>query len=73
MAVAETLTPSGATGAYLVPNVEWTAYSVYTNKMSVGPYRGYGQHATAYAGGAGNGRHRGPVSLGPGWKYGAAT
>ena len=48
-AVAETLTPSGATGAYLVPNVEWTAYSVYTNKMSVGPYRGYGQHATAYA------------------------
>ena len=48
-AVAETLTPSGATGAYQVAHLEWTAHGVYTNKMSVGPYRGYGQHATAYA------------------------
>ena len=47
--VAETLTPSGAAGAYTVGNLEWTVYGVYTNKMSVGPYRGYGQHATAYA------------------------
>ena len=48
-AVAETLTPSGAAGAYTVANLEWAVYGVYTNKMSVGPYRGYGQHATAYA------------------------
>ena len=47
--VAETLTPSGAAGAYTVENLEWTVFGVYTNKMSVGPYRGYGQHATAYA------------------------
>ena len=47
--VAETLTPSGAAGAYTVENLEWTIFGVYTNKMSVGPYRGYGQHATAYA------------------------
>ena len=47
--VAETLTPSGAAGAYTVENLEWTVYGVYTNKMTVGPYRGYGQHATAYA------------------------
>ncbi len=47
--VAETLTPSGAAGAYTVENLEWSVYGVYTNKMSVGPYRGYGQHATAYA------------------------
>ena len=47
--VAETLTPSGAAGAYTVENLEWEVFGVYTNKMSVGPYRGYGQHATAYA------------------------
>ena len=47
--MAETLTPSGAAGAYTVANLEWSVYGVYTNKMSVGPYRGYGQHATAYA------------------------
>lgn len=48
-AVAETLTPSGGAGAYTVAHLEWSVYGVYTNKMSVGPYRGYGQHATAYA------------------------
>ena len=47
--VSETLTPSGAAGAYTVENLEWSVFGVYTNKMSVGPYRGYGQHATAYA------------------------
>ena len=47
--VAETLTPSGAAGAYTVDNLEWEIFGVYTNKMTVGPYRGYGQHATAYA------------------------
>ncbi len=47
--VAETLTPSGAAGAYTVDNLYWEVFGVYTNKMSVGPYRGYGQHATAYA------------------------
>jgi carbon-monoxide dehydrogenase large subunit len=26
----------------------WTTYGVYTHKVPVGPYRGYGQHATAY-------------------------
>ena len=47
--VAETLTPSGAAGAYTVENLQWEVSGVYTNKMTVGPYRGYGQHATAYA------------------------
>jgi carbon-monoxide dehydrogenase large subunit len=48
-AVADILTPSGASGAYRVEHLEWKTTGVYTNKMSVGPYRGYGQHATAYA------------------------
>ncbi len=47
--VAETLTPSGAAGAYTVDHLQWEVFGVYTNKMTVGPYRGYGQHATAYA------------------------
>ena len=47
--VAETLTPSGAAGAYTVEHLQWEVFGVYTNKMTVGPYRGYGQHATAYA------------------------
>ncbi len=47
--VAETLTPSGAAGAYTVEHLHWEVFGVFTNKMSVGPYRGYGQHATAYA------------------------
>ncbi len=47
--MAETLTPSGAAGAYTVENLEWTVFGVCKNKMTVGPYRGYGQHATAYA------------------------
>src|SRR5262245_28957342 len=42
------LTPSGATGVYRVREVACTTYGVYTNKVPVGPYRGYGQHATAY-------------------------
>ena len=47
--VAETLTPSGAAGAYTVEHIYWEVFGIYTNKMTVGPYRGYGQHATAYA------------------------
>ena len=47
--VAETLTPSGGAGAYTVEHLYWEIFGVYTNKMTVGPYRGYGQHATAYA------------------------
>ena len=47
--VAEILTPSGAAGAYTVEHLHWENFGVYTNKMTVGPYRGYGQHATAYA------------------------
>ena len=47
-AVVGMLTPSGATGVYRVRDVAWTTYGVYTNKVPVGPYRGYGQHATAY-------------------------
>ena len=47
--VADLLTPSGASGAYRVENLEWTTTAVYTNKMSMGPYRGHGQHASAYA------------------------
>ena len=47
--VVENLTPSRSQGAYLVRNLAWTTYGVFTNKVPVGPYRGYGQHATAYA------------------------
>jgi carbon-monoxide dehydrogenase large subunit len=47
-AVVGMLTPSGATGVYRVRDVAWTTYGVYTHKVPVGPYRGYGQHATAY-------------------------
>jgi carbon-monoxide dehydrogenase large subunit len=46
--VVETLTPSGAPGVYKVRSLAWTTYGVYTNKVPVGPYRGYGQHATSY-------------------------
>ena len=41
-------TPTGAQGAYRVQNLAWTTYGVFTNKVPVGPYRGYGQHSTAY-------------------------
>jgi carbon-monoxide dehydrogenase large subunit len=47
-AVVSMLTPSGATGVYRVRDLAWTTYGVYTHKVPVGPYRGYGQHATAY-------------------------
>jgi carbon-monoxide dehydrogenase large subunit len=47
-AVVGMLTPSGAPGVYRVRDLAWTSYGVYTNKVPVGPYRGYGQHATAY-------------------------
>jgi carbon-monoxide dehydrogenase large subunit len=47
-AVVGMLTPSGATGVYRVRDLAWTTYGVYTHKVPVGPYRGYGQHATAY-------------------------
>ena len=46
--IVDASTPSGAQGAYRVRNLEWTSYGVFTNKVPVGPYRGYGQHATAY-------------------------
>ena len=48
--VVDTLTPSGAVGPYRVRDLEWTTYGVYTNKVPVGPYRGYGRHATALIG-----------------------
>lgn len=47
-AVVETLTPSGGQGVYKVRNIAWTSHGVYTHKVPIGPYRGYGQHATAY-------------------------
>jgi len=47
-AIVEALTPSGAQGCYKLRNIEWTTLGVYTNKVPVGPYRGYGQHATSY-------------------------
>ena len=47
-AITEIQTPSGAQGAYKVKNLAWTSYGVYTNKVPVGPYRGYGQHASPY-------------------------
>ena len=46
--VVESFATSGAQGAYKVKNLAWTTYGLYTNKVPVGPYRGYGQHATAY-------------------------
>jgi carbon-monoxide dehydrogenase large subunit len=42
------LTPLGIAGAYQVRNVAWNSYGIYTNKVPVGPYRGYGQHASSY-------------------------
>ena len=48
-AVVETLTPMGAQGPYRVRDLSWTTLGVYTNKVPVGPYRGYGQHATVHA------------------------
>ena len=47
-AVVDALTPSGGQGVYKVRNIAWTTYGVYTHKVPVGPYRGYGQHATSY-------------------------
>ena len=47
-AVVERLTPSGAQGVYKVRDLSWTTIGVYTNKVPVGPYRGYGQHASSY-------------------------
>ena len=46
--VVQVLGTSGPQGAYRVRDIAWTSYGVYTNKVPVGPYRGYGQHATAY-------------------------
>ena len=46
--VVDTSIPSGAQGAYRVRNLQWTTYGVFTNKVPVGPYRGYSQQATAY-------------------------
>ena len=46
--VAAVSTPAGAVGVYKIQNLAWTASGVFTNKVPVGPYRGYGQHATAY-------------------------
>ena len=42
------LTPLGIAGPYQVGNVAWNSYGIYTNKVPVGPYRGYGQHASSY-------------------------
>ena len=39
---------SGAQGAYRIRNLDWTGHGVFTNKVPVGPYRGYGHHAPAY-------------------------
>jgi carbon-monoxide dehydrogenase large subunit len=47
-AVVDILTPSGGQGVYKVRNLSWTSHGIFTNKVPVGPYRGYGQHATSY-------------------------
>ena len=47
--IVQMLTPSGAQGAYQVRDLSWTTVGVYTNKVPVGPYRGYGQHATVHS------------------------
>ena len=47
--IIETLTPHGAQGPYKVRDFSSTTLGVYTNKVPVGPYRGYGQHATVHA------------------------
>ena len=46
--VAAMLTPLGVPGAYRTKNLSWTSYGVYTNKVPVGPYRGYGRHQSSY-------------------------
>ena len=43
------LTPSAAPAAYRVRDFLLHNTGVYTNKVPVGPYRGYGRHAAAYA------------------------
>lgn len=45
---ANKLTPAGASGPYKLTDIAWTTTGYYTNKTPVGPYRGYGRHATAY-------------------------
>ena len=47
-AVVAMLTPAGIQGAYRVRDIAWTTSGVFTNRVPVGPYRGYGQHASAY-------------------------
>ena len=41
-------TPSVATGMYNIRNLSWTTYGVFTNKVSRGPYRGYGKAEPTY-------------------------
>ena len=44
------MTPSAAPGVYTVKNLTLANRGVYTNKIPVGPYRGYGRHCGAYVG-----------------------
>ena len=46
--IVDMLTPLGAPGPYKVKNLAWTTQGVYTNKVPIGPYRGYGRHSTTY-------------------------
>ena len=41
-------THSMAPGPYRTKHLVWDTAAIYTNKTPVGPYRGYGRHATAY-------------------------
>ena len=47
-AIIENLTPSGVQGPYNVRNLSSTTLGIYTNKVPMGPYRGYGQHASSH-------------------------
>ena len=46
--VAGVNTPSLAPNMYRVRNLAWTTYGVFTNKVSYGPYRGYGKAEPVY-------------------------
>ena len=48
-AIIENLTPSGVQGAYKVKDLSTSTLGIYTNKVPVGPYRGYGQHASSHS------------------------
>ena len=46
--LVDTMLPTVAPGMYMVDNLAWTSYGVYTNKPPYGPYRGYNKAEPTY-------------------------